>query len=522
MNAIYDPSIREREYLLAIGRALTQELELSEVLKVILHCSAELVHGLAGVVILSDPALRTYRVAATIGIPPKVIEHFRLLGVGFSYDDNNLQEVLAEVKLLVKEMAEMTDPDLTESLGLAMRSGEQITGAIFVFSDEPFDVNPNLARFLQSFAAQAAIAVRNAQLYEDVLHEKQRLNAILQQSADGVMILNHQLQITTFNKALCGMTNLCADDVMGHHPPEVISWERLRSDTSLKAALANGWPYPHGAPIYEEGDMIRSDGKRVTLGVTYAPLLDSRGKMTSIIANVRDLTRFREEEKLHKTFISVISHELKTPVAIIKGYAGTISREDADWPPEVIREYMGTIEEEADALTDLIDNLLEASRLQAGTFELSIGDDISLEAIARSVAKKFATQTEKHTFDITFSADFPQISGDERRLTQVFNNLLSNAIKYSPDGGVIRIVGETVQEKVKVTVADQGIGIPESEHQRIFQQFSRVDNALSRRTEGTGLGLFLTKAIVEAHNGSIWFTSTPEQPGTTFTFTIPQ
>jgi len=114
------------------------------------------------------------------------------------------------------------------------------------------------------------------------------------------------------------------------------------------------------------------------------------------------------------------------------------------------------------------------------------------------------------------------IVGDERRLTQVLNNLVSNAIKYSPDGSDILIRGEVHPQHVTLAVQDKGIGIPERQQHRIFQKFSRLDNALSRKTEGTGLGLYLTKAIVEAHHGRIWFHNNPDGPGTTFTFSLPR
>ena len=206
---------------------------------------------------------------------------------------------------------------------------------------------------------------------------------------------------------------------------------------------------PNAAHLYVEGEASRrrdaacpTERDSLNLGITYAPLLDANGQMTDIIANIRDLTRYREEEALQKTFISVISHELKTPVSIIKGYAGTLRRPDGRWSPAVLDESLSVIEEEADNLNGLIDNLLEASRLQAGTFSLEIGDEISLPKLAAAVARKFATQSREHVIDVDFPADFPAIIGDERRLTQVLNNLVSNAIKYSPDGGQITIVGE--------------------------------------------------------------------------------
>lgn len=313
----------------------------------------------------------------------------------------------------------------------------------------------------------------------------------------------------------------------------MIRWVNLKTAGDLNQAMANGWPLPGVSHLYVEGEAKRSreqctaaEMDTINLGITYAPLMDQDGRMTDIIANVRDLTRYREEEALQKTFISVISHELKTPVSIIKGYAGTLRRADAQWSPEVLDESLAVIEEEADNLTELINNLLEASRLQSGIFSLEIGEGVYLPQLASSVGEKFSKQTDQHQIEVEFPLDFPAISGDERRLTQVLNNLVNNAIKYSPDGGRITIRGAVHSEHVTVAVCDEGIGIPARDQHRIFQKFTRLDNALSRKTEGTGLGLFLAKAIVEAHNGRIWFANNsdnePNAPGTTFTFSLPR
>lgn len=522
VNAILDPRVREREYMLAIGRALTAELELNEVLRVILQASAELISSRAGIVILAEPTRQLFRVVASYGIPSRTIRRFDSLLDGVPYTLGEEQEALDEVKHLVKSMAEATNPSLTQSLGLPLYDGDAIIGAIFVFHARQYHVTQSMARFLQSFAAQAAIAVKNARLYEAVIEEKRRLNAILQQSADGVMILDPQLHITVFNAALSRMTGVSAETAIGAVHHELFRWEDLLTESDLETEMRNGWPSRSEKSLYVEGDYRHPEGHLLSLGITYAPLVNDRGEMTNIIANIRDLTRYREEERLQKTFISVVSHELKTPVSIIKGYAGTLRRNDVEWPRELMLEYLATIEEEADALTDLIDNLLEASRLQAGSFALDMHSDISLEKVARSVARKFGAQTDDHDIEVLFPDDFPVVPGDEKRLTQVLNNLMSNAIKYSPEGGDVIITGHILPDYVTLSVTDNGIGIPKHQEHRIFQKFSRLDNALSRRTEGTGLGLFLTKAIVDAHDGCIWFNDNDDEPGTTFTFSLPR
>ena len=532
---LLDYRVLEREYLLAISRALTAELDLSDVLRIIVRAAVELVSGRAGIIALANPIDETFRVAAVYGISPEHINRFDPLLKGLPYGDGREHDAIPELTRRMQELAREAELGLTQVIRLPMISGDDVVGMIYVFQTGNYRFRSDASNLLRSFADQAAIAVRNARLYEAVISEKQRLDAILEQSADGVMILDPHLEITVFNNVLSRMTGWDAEGAIGRMHDEVIRWESLENEMDLEVALANGWPLPHGAHLYVEGELRRKDGSQISLGITYAPLLDSNGRMTDIIANVRDLTRYREEQELQKTFVSVVSHELKTPVSIIKGYAGTLRRHEANWPPEVLDEYLLVIEEEADQLTELIDRLLEASRLQAGTFKLEL-DEIWLPNIVRSVARKFSSQATGHRFEVDIPDEFPLVRGDERRLTQVLNNLVSNAIKYSPQGGVIEICGEVRPEYVMISVRDEGIGIPQQDEHRIFEKFSRLDNALSRKTEGTGLGLFLTKAIVEAHGGRIWFSSNrrsgnggrsengadSEMPGTTFTFCLPR
>ncbi|MCP4358790.1 MAG: PAS domain S-box protein [Chloroflexi bacterium] len=528
-QALVDIRILQREYLLAISRALTAELDLYDVLRIILQAAVELVSGKAGMIALHDPETDSLRVAAVYGIPAALVDHFAPLLRDLPDDlDGNDQEM--ELTNRLRKIANKADLGITQMVRLPMSSGGEAVGLIYVFlSGSGYYLPQDAARLLRSFAEQAAIGVKNARLYRQVNQEKQRLNAILQQSADGVMIMDASLHITVFNKALSHMMGRTVAEVIGRLHDDVFKWTKLKTSMDLPGALANGWPLPGAAHLYVEGDLQRpydetslvADGGKVSLGITYAPLMDSNGRMTDIIANVRDLTRYREEESLQKTFISIVSHELKTPVSIIKGYAGTLRRQDANWSPEIIEDSLIVIEEEADNLNDLIDSLLEVSRLQAGTFTLEISDDVFMPDLVSNVVRKFGSQSSRHQFVLKFDEAFPLICGDERRLTQVLNNLVSNAIKYAPDGGKILIQGDVHPRHVTIAVQDEGIGIPEHEQHRIFQKFSRLDNALSRKSEGTGLGLYLSKAIVEAHNGRIWFHNNHDGPGTTFTLSLP-
>jgi signal transduction histidine kinase len=298
----------------------------------------------------------------------------------------------------------------------------------------------------------------------------------------------------------------------------VLALEELEGD-DLCSAEGGDTAFAEGRPLVADGVIVRPGGSRISVSVTYSPLYDEEGRLTNVIVNVVDVTRFREAEEMKAAFVSVISHELKTPVALIKGYASTLAREDGKWDRETLREGLQVIGEESDRLNALINNLLDASRIQAGGFTIERAT-VDVAGLAANVVENWRTQTEKHRFALDFPADFPDVEGDEERLRQVFNNLLSNAIKYSPDGGEVRVGGWREGNQVTVYVADQGIGMPESEQGNLFQRFYRVDSSLRRSTQGAGLGLFLCRSIIEAHGGRIWLRSEPGK-GTTVFFALP-
>jgi PAS domain S-box-containing protein len=326
------------------------------------------------------------------------------------------------------------------------------------------------------------------------------------------------------NQALAAMVGLSEEDAIGRPCAEVLPLENVVGDDLCQSEIIDH--FPEGSSRRCEGELVRPGGSRILVSATYTPLYDEARHLVNLIVNVHDITRFREEEEMKSTFTSIISHELKTPVALIKGYAQTLARPDAEWDAATARQSLEIIEEEADRLEALINNLLDVSRIQASGLRLDHAD-VDVETLASKVVAAYRTQTSIHQIEVDFPERLPLIWGDEERLRQVLTNLLANAIKYSPEGGTIRVggwtqyaSGENGPGRVILFVADQGIGIPQDELPHIFDRFYRVDSSLRRSTAGAGLGLFLTKAIVEAHGGQIWARSEAGK-GTTFFVALP-
>lgn len=526
--------LRQRDYLLRISRAMTARLDLPSLLRLILNSAVEMVGAEVGLLVLRQADGRLAP-QAIFGLPPaRAVQVAALLREGRDLAGAG-EGGRTSPELPLSLLSAAAGIPLRQVVQMPLRSDDELIGAIYAFRSGGAAFGVNERQVLQSFADQAAIAVRNARLYEQVSAEKRRLDAIIENSASGVLILSPDRRVQVMNRALAAMTGWSAEEARGEPCWKILPLENSSLGSAEGVAGQNlcaaheAPPLPHEidparpeqaqTSYYVEGDLLRPGGSRLTLGVTYTPLYDSEGRLLNIIGNVVDITRFREAEQMKSTFISVISHELKTPVALIKGYAGTLRRPDAAWDRATVADSLAVIEEEADRLNTLIDNLLDASRIQAGVFKLEPGA-VDMARLASKVVERFRRQTERHTFELDFPADLPLVLADEARLRQVLDNLTSNAIKYSPQGGPIRIGGWQDGHEVTIFVADQGIGIPEDEQGRLFASFYRVDSGLRRQTKGTGLGLYLCKAIVEAHNGRIWVRSGQGQ-GATFFFTLP-
>jgi PAS domain S-box-containing protein len=348
---------------------------------------------------------------------------------------------------------------------------------------------------------------------EELKASEERYRDLFENANDGIYILDRAGRIVSFNRKAEEITGYTVEEVRGQSYTLLVSSGPERKK-ARRAFLKN----MRGQPDKTELTIIRKDGREVILELSTRPIWQG-GQIVGIQGIARDITERKELERLKSDFISTVSHELRTPLTSIKGYVDLVLAGDVGPLTPEQKEFLTIVSQNTTRLTELINDLLEIERLESGRIEFEF-DELDLAEVLENVARSLHVNAEQKGLE--FLTEIPsglKVRGDRDRLTQVFLNLLSNAIKYTP-AGTVELRAHQEDDAVVVEVRDTGIGLSESDLQKLFQKFFRSDNPYVRKVGGTGLGLSIAKAIVERHGGTITVTSQLGQ-GSTFTVRLP-
>jgi signal transduction histidine kinase len=277
----------------------------------------------------------------------------------------------------------------------------------------------------------------------------------------------------------------------------------LRADGLIGGALVF---VRFGGPPYEQAHL--------TIAALVGEILSIMFERQAWKRMHEELHELKQQMQLQEDFVSTISHELRTPLGFIKGYSTSLLRKDTSWDPETQQEFLTIIDEEADRLSLLIENVLESARLQSRTLPLRF-QPLRLDAVIRDVVTRLRSRYKDLDVNMALVST-PPVQGDGVRIAQVFDNLFTNAMKYAP-GSSIQVGLQQVGQHLVVSMKDYGPGIPEESLPLVFDRFYRVR---SEKATGTGLGLYICKQIIDAHHGKIWAESTLGK-GTTFFIELP-
>jgi len=375
-------------------------------------------------------------------------------------------------------------------------AGRTFGALMLVSADASRPFNEGDLEFAKHLGRRAAVAVDNARLYREA-ERRARAALVVEHVADGVLLVNNEGVIRLWNPAAEHITGLTAADALGRRAADVFpDWESIRvltESTQLR-------PLTQAVTVNERELWLSITGVGFGDGSVYA---------------FRDLTEERAVETLKSDFVSTISHELRTPLAAIYGAALTLRREDVLLGEPQRSGLLAVIASESDRLARIVNDVLWVSRLESGGLRTTL-EHCDLIELATSVvdAARHYIPTAIN-LQLSTPKEMPAAIGDSDKIRQVLTNLVENAVKYSPDGGDVTVELGTTGDRARMTVRDTGLGVPPSEHRRIFEKFYRLDPDLTRGVGGTGLGLYITRELVERMGGRIWVESSGHS-GSTF------
>lgn len=339
-------------------------------------------------------------------------------------------------------------------------------------------------------------------------------NLILAQAVnlihDPIIASDEQGRIVFTNSAHTKLTNWSLSELKGRNKKLV--YDITESEIADKKAT-----------LMQTGVLYRKDGTKLTLNVTCSALKHPSlpDFILGQIVVFHPTFMSTENTRSSDDFVSTVSHELRTPLTSIRGFAETLIKSQERLNEENRKRFLQIIKDQSDHLTRLVEDLLFVSRLDNQKIHL-VMRELDLKKHIDKICEAMANQAGGRLFIYDFEPHpLPHILADSDRLEQVLSNLIGNSIKYSPDHTTIKIKTELLDNKLKISIIDNGFGIPEADQELVFNRFSRLDNPLTRQTKGTGLGLYITKSLVNALNGEIWLEKSIPNEETIFSFTVP-
>lgn len=453
-------------------------------------------------------------------------------------------------ELIPPGSASQTAPaTIGDFLNIPLTVENRIIGILSLFDEREGSFDTDLLQLTTMIADYAAVALENVRLRERetaLWHaaemERLRLERIISSMAEGLLITDQQGVVKSLNQSA---QQLFSQVQIELNVEQNVSLRQLslKGEISWLADLADLIDYSlEGNTVLnrELNAGISGDNIPLTLNVSAAPLNDAgtaSARPVGVVAVLNDITSTKQVEKLKDEFVSVVSHELRTPLTAIKGYTQHLMRRlerrlrekrqtaeaesQAKDPPESYDlRSLQIVQSQSEQLERLVNDLLDLSRAQWGEMNLHYTSFYLADVLIERV-QLAQVSAEDHTLLLDIDVQDSRIIADKLRVSQVIGNILDNAIRFSPQGREVKVELQEQNNEYQVSVTDQGIGINPEYIDHIFERFYRVRSMASRQYSGVGLGLFVARAIVEAHGGSIWVTSN-QGLGSTFSFTLPR
>lgn len=374
----------------------------------------------------------------------------------------------------------------------------------------------------------------------ELRRSEHKFRSIFDNAFQFMALISPDGRVIEMNAPGVAFNNIPYTQIVGAHFGDMPGWKDKDAKMRVQDALMRA---AQGEFVRYEEQVHNILWPVMTIDLSYKPMLDEQGAVNMILVEGRDITEVKKAQiALHQAtqeivvqqqareasekanqlklkFLAMVSHELRTPLTSIKGLASTLMATDVEWDRETIFEFIGIINDESDRLTNLVEQLLDMSSMEAGTLRIN-KQATTFAAIFEAAAPQMNVLTRQHELITDIQPDLPEINVDVQRISQVIINLISNAAKYSPAFSRIRLTVRSTNDAIQVEVDDEGKGIPPEEHEMVFQAFRRAAREETSQVKGAGLGLSICRALIQAHGGQIWIADKPA-PGTRICFTLP-
>jgi PAS domain S-box-containing protein len=461
--------------------------------------------------VMLDEEIRTF-------LPMAALRAGKVVSIG-DLDSHPLSPRLRELARHMRVRACALMPLVSQ--GSFLGSQGTFLGLLGLFWTEPHPLDQEEEAKLGIAGNQLAGALVALLRYEEAVRAAGEAEAVFYAIADGVLLTDPDGRVTAMNRAMEALSGWTELESRGRPSSDVLAVCDDRGTPIPPDRRPRARAIVTGRPAADQGfgvNLMSRHGTRVPVAVSSAPILDPRGRVMGTVDVVRDVSPEREIDEVKSALISTVSHELRTPLTLIHGFAELLALRE-NMTPQRQRSAAAEILEASRRLGRLIDDLLSVSRMESGRLPIN-SRPIELACVVERVLSPFRTMAARHVLRAEMPAPLPLVWGDPDKVEQVLTNLVGNAIKYSPAGGEVIVSVEHTADHMQVNVRDQGIGMTPREMSQLFEKFYRVDREEVRRAGGTGLGLYISKRLVEMHDGRIWAESRPGK-GSRFSFTLP-
>jgi len=380
-----------------------------------------------------------------------------------------------------------------------------------------------VVNILRSVVGIISTAMEKDKHLKEIKAEKEKIQTIIQGIGDAVFVVDKDKKLIIFNKKAEELSGYNLSEAINKPYKEILHFIFEKNgkvnDRFINQAFSTG----KNQEMKNHTLLVRKNGSKIAVADSAAPLKDNNGKINGCVVVFRDVSRDREIDQMKSEFISVASHQLKTPLAGIKWMCELLLSGKISKPDKKQKEYLLDIVSSNERMIKLVNDLLDVSHIETGKKFDIVKTETNIVEVVDQIIKENKQLIDQKKINIVKCKGAPEkfmINIDGDKIRQAFNNLINNAIKYSKDGGIVNISCKSSKKSVTFMIKDNGIGIPKHQQAKIFNKFFRADNASSQETDGTGLGLYITKSIIEAHDGKIWFES-EEKIGSIFYFELP-